>query len=356
MTGGPDGDVAGNEIKILIREYKDNVKIVGISDASGCAEDPSGLDHAELLHLVEKGLSISHFSPSKLSSEGKIFHSDNEEGINKRNTMHNRLAADAFIPAGGRPGTIDITNYKKYLQEDGSPSSPLIVEGANLFITGDARKALYDEGGVVIVKDSSANKCGVITSSYEICAAMLLSEEDFYDNKEQIVEEVIDKLRELAKMEAELLFKEFAHQKGSLPDVSQKISNSINSATDALISALVDLPQNKREELLPLFQEHLPKTLSEMAFDKVIDKVPDQYIINAIACRLASKMVYKEGCDFIDSLPREEMLDISMRYVMKEKEIAVLKMTLSESNMSEEDKQTLIHLLDEGGVRASLTI
>mmetsp|Transcript_26460 Transcript_26460/g.39650 ORF Transcript_26460/g.39650 Transcript_26460/m.39650 type:complete len:132 (-) Transcript_26460:627-1022(-) len=130
--------------------------------------------------------------------------------------MHNRLAADAFIPAGGRPGTIDITNYKKYLQEDGSPSSPLIVEGANLFITGDARKALYDEGGVVIVKDSSANKCGVITSSYEICAAMLLSEEDFYDNKEQIVEEVIDKLRELAKMEAELLFKEFAHQKGKV--------------------------------------------------------------------------------------------------------------------------------------------
>jgi glutamate dehydrogenase len=114
----------------------------------------------------------------------------------------------------GRPGTIDMTNYKKYLKEDGKPSSPLIVEGANLFVTDDARQKLYDEGGVVIVKDSSANKCGVITSSYEICAAMLLSEEEFYENKEQIVGEVVDKLRELAKMEAELLFKEFDIHEG----------------------------------------------------------------------------------------------------------------------------------------------
>ncbi len=48
LLGGPDGDVAGNEIKILIREYGANVKIVGISDASGCAEDPGGLDHEEV--------------------------------------------------------------------------------------------------------------------------------------------------------------------------------------------------------------------------------------------------------------------------------------------------------------------
>lgn len=136
--------------------------------------------------MVRKGLSISHFTPSKLSADGQIFLADNEEGINKRNTMHNRLVADAFIPAGGRPGTIDITNYKKFLTKDGLPSSPLIVEGANLFITADARKALFDEAGIVIVKDSSANKCGVITSSYEICAAMLLSNEDFCLHKEQV--------------------------------------------------------------------------------------------------------------------------------------------------------------------------
>ena len=29
--------------------------------------------------------------------------------------MHNRVKADAFLPAGGRPNTIDHTNYRKFL-------------------------------------------------------------------------------------------------------------------------------------------------------------------------------------------------------------------------------------------------
>ncbi len=48
IAGGPDGDVAGNMMKILQREYGDNAKIVGVADGSGCAEDPNGLDTAEL--------------------------------------------------------------------------------------------------------------------------------------------------------------------------------------------------------------------------------------------------------------------------------------------------------------------
>jgi len=356
ITGGPDGDVAGNEIKILIREYGDNVKIVGISDASGCTEDPDGLNHEELIRLVDQGLCITHFEESKLGAHGEVFHCDNEEGINKRNSMHNRLIADAFIPAGGRPGTIDMSNYKKYLQDDGSASSPLIVEGANLFITGDARQALYNDAGVVIVKDSSANKCGVITSSFEIVAAMLLSEDEFYDNKEIIVEEVIEKLQKLAKMEAELLFKEFANHDGSLPDISEKISDTINTTTDTLIFALSQLPRHEIEGLLPLFREYLPKALSEIGFHNVQDRVPEQYIINALASQLASKIVYKEGCDYVNSLPQERMLEIARKYIVKEEEVAALKVKLCESDISEQDKQTILKILDEGGVRTCLNL
>jgi glutamate dehydrogenase len=170
MTGGPDGDVAGNELKILFREYGDNAKVVGIADASGCGEDPSGLDHEELLRLVREGRPIVDFDCSKLSHDGVVHKADNPEGIKARNSMHNRLKSDAFLPCGGRPNTIDITNYHNFIS-DGVPSSPLVVEGANLFITKEARKALFEEGGVAIVKDSSANKGGVITSSYEICGA-----------------------------------------------------------------------------------------------------------------------------------------------------------------------------------------
>jgi glutamate dehydrogenase len=214
LTGGPGGDVAGNMIKLSIRDYGRNVSFVGIADESGCAEDPDGLDHEELLRLVDMGLTISHFDPTKLGPDGSIHLVDNEAGIKHRNSMHNRLKADAFVPCGGRPNTIDISNYKAFLSANGEPSSKLIVEGANLFITKEARKALYDEAGVTIIKDSSANKCGVITSSYEICAAMMLSEEEFYEQKDTIVNEVLEKLRSLARLEAELLFREFESEPG----------------------------------------------------------------------------------------------------------------------------------------------
>lgn len=356
MTGGPDGDVAGNEIKILIREYGENVKIVGIADHSGCAEDPDGLDHGELMRLVGSALSISHFDGTYLGPSGKLHTVDTPEGTKARNTMHNRLEADAFLPCGGRPNTIDISNYKHFLKADGSPSAPLIVEGANLFVTADARKALFEDAGVVIVKDSSANKGGVITSSYEICAAMLLSEEEFVSHKTQIVKEVLEKLRMLARLEAELLFREYETHGGSLPEISQVISNCINAATDALAIALDSLSETDQQALLPLFEMHLPKTIAELAFDRVHDRVPEQYIKNAISSALAAKMVYKEGTTFIMSLPKDRLAKILLKYLEKEKEIAVLLKSLENAEISEDEKKAIIKLLDAGGARTALGV
>jgi hypothetical protein len=46
---------------------------------------------------------------------------------------------------------------------------------------------------------------------------MLLNEEEFYENKEVIVSQVVDKLRNLARMEAELLFNEYESYPGKEP-------------------------------------------------------------------------------------------------------------------------------------------
>jgi glutamate dehydrogenase len=356
MTGGPDGDVAGNELKILIREYGENVKIVGIADHSGCAEDENGLNHEESLRLFHAGLCIANFDSSKLSSAGVVHTVDTEEGVKARNSMHNRLKADAFVPAGGRPNTIDITNYKQFILPDGkTPSSPLIVEGANLFVTAAARKALYDEAGVVIVKDSSANKGGVITSSYEICAAMLISEDEFFEHKSAIVEEVLMKLRGFAKMEAELMFREAENYGTSLPEVSQIISNCINTATDALSAALDTLSEEDQQQLLPLFRNHLPPTLAELSFDKVRERVPAQYIKNAISSCLASKMVYKEGTKFIEALPKHKLAAIALEYVQREREITQLINSLEIcKDLDEPSKIRIRKLLDAGGARTAL--
>jgi len=187
------------------------------------------------------------------------------------------------------------------------------VEGANLFVTTNAHKVLYAAGGIVIVKDSSANKGGVITSLYVICAAMLLSGQEFVEHKPHIVTEVLEKLRGLAKLEAELLFREGQNNGGLLPEISQVISNCINAATDALALALYSLSEADREALLPLFRSHLPKTIADLVFDWVHERVPPQYIKNAIASTLAAKMVYKEGTKFIESLPQHKLASIAQR-------------------------------------------
>jgi glutamate dehydrogenase len=64
QTGGPDGDLGSNEIKIS----KD--KTIAIVDGSGVLYDPLGINREELLRLATQRLMISNFDVSKLSKEG----------------------------------------------------------------------------------------------------------------------------------------------------------------------------------------------------------------------------------------------------------------------------------------------
>merc|ERR1712174_182247 len=201
---------------------------------------------------------------------------------------------------------------------------------------------LYEKAGVLIVKDSSANKGGVITSSFEICAAMLASEEEFFENKDDIV--------------AELLTREAEIYDESLPEVSQIISSAINAATDALSTALETLPQKGQSQLLSLFHGHLPKTLADIGFEKVQERVPEQYVKNAIASTLASKMVYKEGTRFIMTLPDDSLAETALRYIEQEKEVISLMKSLEKTNMSKTEKKKILRLLDAGGARTALSI
>lgn len=145
-------------IRILFREYGDNCKVVGIADGFGVAEDPEGLNSTELLRLVGLSLPITSFDKTKLSSHGILLDASTDEGIARRTALPFQVKADAFVPAGGRPNTINGDNWSQFLDVNGEPLSPLIVEGANIFTTPEARQQLFDKAGVVIVKDSSANK------------------------------------------------------------------------------------------------------------------------------------------------------------------------------------------------------
>lgn len=353
ITGGTDGDVAGNVIKILHRDYGTNVRIVGICDGTGVIEDPQGLDMHELLRLVHASLPLSSFDPSKLAATGVNYDITTQKGIRARNSMHNRVKSDLFIPAGGRPNTINENNWREFLDSDGKPSSGLIVEGANLFITPEARQLLFDHAGVVIVKDSSANKCGVVCSSYEIVASMLLETNEFLAVKDELVVEVVEKLRALARVEAQLLFREYKKDPTSaLPPASERISRAITRVHDAVVAHFDEVCEEDQQMLFTLIEEHLPPKLRELALDRVRQNVPLAYLRSIVASSLASKIVYREGLQFTEALPDLNLGNMALQYLKQEKKVQQLVQDVRSSKLLYKDD--IADLLSRGGVRAGM--
>jgi glutamate dehydrogenase len=352
ITGGPDGDVAGNMMRILSRDYGQNACIIGVADGSGVGEDPNGLDHAELMRLFHAGLAIAHFNPSRLSSQGRIVSADTLEGIQLRNSLHNRLVADAFVPGGGRPATINERNWREYLQPDGRPSSPLIVEGANLFLTPQARN-LLTEAGTTIFKDSSANKCGVICSSFEIASSMLMNEAQFLAIKPRYVEEVLTRLREIAQAEAVILLAESRrHPSVPLSELSTRLSRAINSGADAIKPAVASWRREHGDLFREVVLRHLPPELHRTCGERIFSDLPVPYLEWMVAKSVASRLVYREGIDFFASMDSDAVASVSLRYLQKSRDIRSLVDQVRSSGLA--GASEIAMLLERAGTRAAL--
>ena len=352
LTGGPDGDVAGNQIRILHREFGNRARIVGIADGSGAGWDPDGLDHDELLRLVSAEEPIACFDRGRLGPNGAIVYLDQPDGLRRRNRLHFEVVADAFIPAGGRPQTINGDNWAEYLR-DGVPSSKVIVEGANLFITPEARRQLAGSG-VIIVKDSTANKCGVICSSYEIVASMLLSPEELMNLKPRFVPEVLEKLRQLARSEAVRLFRDYtADPSIALPDRAVALSRAILRATGAVAGALASIDESQRGSLMQVARDHLPPSLVEVAGPE-LKRLPRAYCDRTIAAGLAARIVYREGLDFVDRVSDEALGPRCLSYFFEEEEAAGLARQVLQSRLPQAER--IAQLLRSGGARTALML
>lgn len=352
ITGGPDGDVAGNMMRILSRDYGQNACIVGVADGSGIGEDPHGLDHGELLRLFHAGLAIAHFDPARLSPHGRVVPASTAEGVQLRNSLHNRLVADAFVPGGGRPATINERNWREYLQPDGRPSSPLIVEGANLFLTPQARN-LLTEAGTTIFKDSSANKCGVICSSFEIASSMLMDESQFLTIKPRYVEEVLMRLREIAQAEAVILLAESRrHPSIPLPELSTRLSRAINSGADAIKPAVASWRRDHADLFREVVLRHLPTELHRACGERIFTDLPVPYLEWMVAKSVASRLVYREGIDFFASMGSDALASVSLRYLQKSRRIRALVDQIRTSGLG--NAAEIAALLERAGARAAL--
>ncbi|KAL7479994.1 hypothetical protein ACHAW6_007171 [Cyclotella cf. meneghiniana] len=96
--------------------------------------------------------------------------------------------------------------------------------------------------------------------------------------------------------------------------------------------------------------------MADLAFDHVRERVPSQYITNAISSCLASKLVYKEGTKFVEALPKEKLAAVALRYLEAEHEVALLTKALEGTDMPTNEKEAILKLLDAGGTRTAIGV
>ena len=329
LTGGPAGDVASNVMKILMREYGANARIVAMSDGHGAAHDPDGLDHDELMRLIDSGLRASDFNQARLSGKGGfVVSADEPGGLRIRNELHNTVEADLFIPSGGRPDTVNMSNWKQFLRRDGTPSARGIVEGANIFISADARHAL-EQAGVYVVPGPSANKTGVICSSYEILAGLILTDEEFLEIKDEYVSQLMDILRARARSEARLLMREFklAGGRRTVTELSYELSASINSLGDRVAEILESAVDRVAEDpqLCDVLHAYCPAVLVQRYGERIVNDLPRQHQLALVAAFVAARMLYAEGLGWADRLVSvRDAREVVYTYLEEEKRVAGL--------------------------------
>ncbi len=339
FTGGPNGDVAGNGMRLLY-ERCPNVAIKLIIDGTGALFDPEGLDKEAMSKVILK-TDLEGFDTTALHVGGFMIYrmqtrkegmsvmyrklTMTESGLDEEwistdafyklfNNLVFTVETDLFIPAGGRPETIDKSNAERFFLKNGTPSSSVIVEGANSFITPEARTMLQ-QNGVVIMRDASANKCGVISSSYEIIANLMMSEEEFLAHKDEYVDDVVVILNRMAEQEAEAILQRYKQQDGAITytDLSNKISREINAHYARMFEFFQANPERcNQPDHVAAILNHMPAIIRDnKKWHGRIDRLPKKVTYAILASKLASAMVYA-GND--DSL-YEDLIDAQLKRI-----------------------------------------
>jgi glutamate dehydrogenase len=322
-TGGPNGDVAGNAMRLVLDRCP-AARIRVIVAGSGALFDPEGVDRGELGRLILRA-NVDDFDPARLHPGGFLLlaRQKRQDGLRElfrkvlrtpsgveeqwvtSDEFHREFdglifstPADLFLPAGGRPETIDADTWSRALAPDGKPLFRSVVEGANSFLTPAARTELQRRG-VLLFRDASANKCGVISSSYEIIANLLMDDREFLAHKAAYVEDVLQILDRRARDEARLILRRHREAGGEklFTDISNELSVEINAHYERFFDFFTARP-----ELLarPVYRRvllaHLPALVREKPWlRRRVPRLPTKYRCAMVAVELATTIVYRGG-------------------------------------------------------------
>eukprot|EP00918_Siedleckia_nematoides_P103469 GHVU01225876.1.p1 GENE.GHVU01225876.1~~GHVU01225876.1.p1 ORF type:complete len:428 (-),score=113.23 GHVU01225876.1:1024-2136(-) len=318
QTGGPGGDLGCNSLLMS------HTRTTSLLDSSGVLHDPEGLNRDELVRIAMlkfegKKTNIHEFDTKLLSKKGfRVSNADKDvtlpdgtvvsSGFHFRNEFHlNPMAkADLFVPCGGRPESVSPSNVAQLFETDGTPRYKYIVEGANSFVTQDARKCL-EQRGVVLFKDASANKGGVTSSSLEVLACLALDDEEFAQHMavkdpnsppefyRKYVTEVQRRVRENAFAEFESLWAD--GESGETPrcELSDVLSGKIVELRTDIRDA--DFLYNRPELREAVVRAAVPDMLMPglIDYDTFMTRLPKEYLKALFATSLASRFYYRYG-------------------------------------------------------------
>jgi len=324
ITGGPDGDLGANQIQC----YKG--KICLIIDGGSILFDPEGLDKKELVKLAfmrnsSPRVNSLMFPVTKLSSRGFMVPigasnvtlpdgSIVEDGaLFHRNFLsdpaHRKLVSEAniraFIPCGGFKDTVNQGNVRQFLSLFNELQ--FIVEGANVFFDDAARRYVATQTKIKQIKDSTANKGGVFSSSVaEVLTAFLL--QDDYEDKLlndsgtrwALTKDILQLVDRYSRMETGLLLRLYdADPSVPLFELSEQTSELIFALQDQLEPSLAEILADGElvwKVMIHYIPSVLREKLGEQSIMALLDTEQLQPYRNAIVTKkLASMAFYRFG-------------------------------------------------------------
>jgi glutamate dehydrogenase len=327
ITGGPDGDLGANQIQC----YRGNICL--IIDGGSILFDPDGLDRKELRKLAfsrhtnprrnSLGYPVEKLGPrgfrvplgakdvvlpdGSTVQDGTLFHRFFLTDPGNRKFLA-EANIKAFIPCGGFKDTINQGNVKNFINN--FKELQFIVEGANVFFDDSARRYIATTTPILQIKDTSANKGGVFSSSIaEVLTAFLLG--DDYEEKllndarmrKGLILNVMQLVRQYGQQETKMLLK--LHEAGEnrpLFQLSEQSSEQIFAFQDTLKENL-QVITGDRELLSGTLNQYIPTVLVErLGMDSIIGILQREelqtYLEAILSKKLASMAFYQFGHDW----------------------------------------------------------
>ena len=106
-----------------------------------------------------------------------------------------------------------------------------------------------------------------------------------------------------------------------------------------------------KDRLWPLVREQLPTVLFEKYAARLPERIPWEYQKSMIANGLASRLVYREGLTFVNSVPDAALPSFALAYQQQEQRVRALAAEVAKSG--HDFAPEVSRLLLQGGVRAA---